>query len=540
MAKTNEDSIGENWVEQTPATHANANEVHGRAIQQQEHNRTYWQTLNKDPWLLFWIGLMLWTLIVRGFENQSAGAVISITEFKRQFGKVDSNGNYFIETQWQSALSGGANAAAILGAWASSYIADIYGSKPVLLVGCLINVASVGVEFATTSIGMFFGGKMINFVAIGIFQNICTAYVADISPLAIRASVIGFCNLSQCIGPFVSAIITYYSSSWSTAWSWKALICAQWGFAAIALVGQIFMPESPVYLVRRGKIEAARKELGRLYSDPSDAEGHLARIQLTLEEAETRRSSSYLECFRGTNLRRTIIAVLVFLAEPMAGLGFVQNYGSLMYQYLGIGDRQSFLLQIGAQILSISGATFSFLIGDFWGRRPMFLWGCICLTILLICMGIAGSVNGTAAVTAAVGFYTMYNFFFNIGVGSNVYAIAGEVPTSVLRTKTLALSMIVSSAVNTMWSFVAPYIFNPGYGNLKAKIGFVFGGFMAFFILGAFYLVPETRMRTYEELDELFINKVPSRQFKKYVTVAERRAAEAYATEHKIPETEEA
>ncbi|KAJ5740389.1 general substrate transporter [Penicillium malachiteum] len=539
MEKANEEN--EHWEEgQTTTGEVNNNEIHGRAIQQQEHNRGYWETLNNDPWLLFWIGVMLWTLIIRGFENQSAGSVISIAEFKRRFGQQESDGTYFIATPWQSALSGGGNAAAILGAWGSSYLADIFGTKPVLIAGCAINIASVGVEFATTSIGMFFGGKMMNFVAIGVFLNLCTAYVSDISPLAIRASVIGFCNLSQCIGPFISAIMSYYTSQWDTDWSWKALVCAQWGFAIIGFVGQIFMPESPVYLVRVNKVEDARKVLNRLYSKPTDAEGHLQRIKLTLEEAETQKRATYAECFRGTNLRRTMIAVLVFLAEPMSGLGFVQNYGSLMYQFLGIGDRESFLIQIGAQILSISGATLSFLIGDFYGRRPMFLGGCIALTLLLLCMGIAGSVNTTAGITAAVGFYTMYNFVFNIGVGSNVYAIAGEVPTSVLRTKTLAISLIVSNAVNTMWSFVAPYMFNPGYGDLKAKIGFVFGGFMLFFIAGAWYLVPETRMRTYEELDELFMNRVPTREFKKYVTVAERRAAEAYATERKLsaPEVE--
>lgn len=128
----------------------------------------------------------------------------------------------------------------------------------------------------------------------------------------------------------------------------------------------------------------------------------------------------------------------------------------------------------------------------------------------------------------------MYNFVFNAGVGSNVYAIAGEVPTSILRTKTLAIAISVEQAIYTMWSFVSPYIFNPGYGDLKAKIGFVFGAFMLGYIALAWFFVPETRRRTYEELDELFMNKVPTRQFRKYQTVAERRAAEAYSVEHKI------
>ncbi|KAH6988182.1 general substrate transporter [Ilyonectria sp. MPI-CAGE-AT-0026] len=505
------------------------NDIRGRAIQQQEHNRTYLQTLGKDPWLLFWIGVMLWTLIVRGFENGSSGTVISIPMFKKHFGKLQ-DGQYFVETKWQSALSGGSNAAAIVGAWAASYFADKFGTKPVMLAAAAINIASIAVEFASTSIAMFFGGKMMNFVAIGAFLNLCTAYVADISPLAIRASVIGFCNLSQCIGPFITSIMSYFTQDWDTDWSWKSLICAQWGFAAVALVGHIFMPESPVYLVQKGKMEDARKVLRRLYSDPEDAEGHLERIKLTLDAAETHNSGSYLDCFRGTNLRRTMIAIMVFLSEPMSGLGFVSNYGALMYQYLGISDQKSFEIAIGAQILSMSGATIAFIVSDLYGRRPMYIGGCIGLCALLVCMGIAGSVDSTSATTAAVGFYTMYNFFYNVGVGSTVYTIAGEIPTSILRTKTLAITLSTSSAVNTMWSFVAPYMFNPGFGNLKARIGFVFGGFMLVFAVLAYFYVPETRMRTYEELDELFMNHVPTREFRHYQTVAEERAAEAFDT----------
>ena len=521
------------------ALHSTERDAIGRAVQQQEKNRTWWQTLRKDPWLLLWVGIMLWTLIVRGFENQASGTVLSIPVFKKKFGVQQADGNYFIETQWQSALSGGATGASIIGSWVGSYFADKIGYKPVILAGAVINIVSVGIEFGSTSIAMFFGGKMLNFVAIGIFLTLCTSYISDVAPLAIRATLIGFCNLSQCIGPFIAAIMANSTSSWTTDWSWKSLIAAQWGFAAIGLVGQILMPESPVYLVGKGKPEAAQKALERMYSDPKDAEAHLERIKITLREAETQESLSYLDCFRGTNLRRTWIAILVFLSEPMSGLGFVSNYGALMYQYLGISDAKSFQLQIGGQILSISGATIAMLLSDVYGRRPMFIAGCSGLAGLLICMAISGTIDTTAAVTASVGFYTMFNFFYNVGVGSTVYAIAGEIPTSILRSKTLAVSLSTSNAFNTMWSFVSPYIFNPGYGNLKAKIGFVFGGIMLIFVVLGYFYVPETRMRSYQELDEMFMNHVPTRQFKKYVTVAEQRAAEAYDHKQDVPEGKE-
>jgi hypothetical protein len=62
---------------------ADSKELHGRAIQQQEHNCGYLETLRQDPWLLFWIGVMLWTLIVRGFENQSSAPSSAFQTSKR-------------------------------------------------------------------------------------------------------------------------------------------------------------------------------------------------------------------------------------------------------------------------------------------------------------------------------------------------------------------------------------------------------------------------------------------------------------------------
>ncbi|EXJ91197.1 hypothetical protein A1O1_04306 [Capronia coronata CBS 617.96] len=341
-------------------------EIHGRAIQQQEHNRGYLESFGKDPKLLFWVALLLWAQVVQGFESQASGTVIGIGVFKRRFG-VYLDGEYDVATKWQSAMSGGGTAAIMVGAWLGSYIADMVGNKPVIMAAAALGMASIGIEFAATSIGMYFGGKFLNFVAVRAFMNNCTTYIADISPLTIRASLVGLNNVAQCVGPLICAVMAYYTTNWTDDWSWKSLICTQWGFAGITLIGSIFMPESPVYLLEKGKETAARKVLSSLYSKPSDAEGHFESIKLTLQEAETQ-SSNLMDCFRGTNLRRTLIAILVFQAQPMSGLGFVYNYGALMYQYLGISDRQSFLLSIGGQILSISGAFIAVLVSDLYGR----------------------------------------------------------------------------------------------------------------------------------------------------------------------------
>lgn len=118
----------------------------------------------------------------------------------------------------------------------------------------------------------------------------------------------------------------------------------------------------------------------------------------------------------------------------------------------------------------------------------------------------------------------MCNLFYSIGVSSTVYTIVGEVPTSVHEREPLPSPcrhlLRQHNAV-----LCRPLYIHPRYGNLEAKIGFVFG----VFILGCVLLVDlflfETRMRTYEKLDELFMNRVPTRQSRLCVTLAERHRA---------------
>jgi SP family general alpha glucoside:H+ symporter-like MFS transporter len=75
-----------------------------------------------------------------------------------------------------------------------------------------------------------------------------------------------------------------------------------------------------------------------------------------------------------------------------------------------------------------------------------------------------------------------------------------------------------------MWNFLLPYIFNPDKANLGAKTAFIFGGLSVFCCIYLFYCHPESRGRSYEELDEMFMKGVPARDFDKYVTDAQLRA----------------
>ncbi|KAH6709148.1 hypothetical protein BKA61DRAFT_678051 [Leptodontidium sp. MPI-SDFR-AT-0119] len=99
-------------------------------------------------------------------------------------------------------------------------------------------------------------------------------------------------------------------------------------------------------------------------------------------------------------------------------------------------------------------------------------------------------------------------------IGATAYAILTENATSRLRVKTIAIVVAVQNTWYTLWSLVLPYLFNPDKANLGAKIAFIFGD-------------PETAGWSYEELDELYMKRVPARSFKTFVTEAERQGQEA-------------
>lgn len=77
-----------------------------------------------------------------------------------------------------------------------------------------------------------------------------------------------------------------------------------------------------------------------------------------------------------------------------------------------------------------------------------------------------------------------------------------------------------------MWAFVIPYIFNPNEANLGEKTAFIFGGLSVFSVVYLYFCHPETARRTYEELDEMFMKKVPAREFESFQTESEAQGVE--------------
>ena len=190
----------------------------------------------------------------------------------------------------------------------------------------------------------------------------------------------------------------------------------------------------------------------------------------------------------------------------------------------------AFKLQITQQVLSMFGNVMSWYLVDKMGRRSLTLYGLCGLTVILWIMGGLAVGGSKGELQGAICMILLYCWLYNVTIGATAYTVLAETATSRLRVKTIAIGLFTQSAISVMWNFVLPYLFNPNKANLGGEVGFIFGGLSFICIAFLWWYQPETKGRSYEELDEMFMKRVPARQFAGYRTDAETMEAEAEAS----------
>lgn len=131
------------------------------------------------------------------------------------------------------------------------------------------------------------------------------------------------------IGQWLCAIVGYGTSHIKNDWAWRALLLTQLAPPGLMMVFGIFLlPESPSWLIINGKREQAAHSLLKFNGPGFNPENQITMLETAIEKEKTleKEDASYLDCFRGSNLRRTTIVSMVFLAQQVSGVGFITGY----------------------------------------------------------------------------------------------------------------------------------------------------------------------------------------------------------------------
>ncbi|KAH8627976.1 General alpha-glucoside permease [Alternaria alternata] len=304
-------------------------------------------------------------------------------------------------------------------------------------------------------------------------------------------------------------------------WSFRVPFALQWMWPPVLIFATWFSPESPWWLVRKGRIDEARKTLDRLVSAPSgivNNDHRLAMMQHTIAlERKLKVGGSFLDCFKGTNLRRTEIAMLSWGGQILPGF-IIQGYTTYFFTLAGLAPSDSFNLTMGVFGMAFVGTCASWFLQPRMGRRTIYIAG---LAIMLPIMWIvaflefAPNAGSNSSIKWAQSSILMIWFFtYGITIGPIPYAIAAEVGAVQLRYKTIALGRNMYYFLSIVNVVISPYMLNPSKWDLKGKAAFPAAILNVCLLIWAYYRLPETKGMTPETLDHLFHEKISARKFK--------------------------
>lgn len=273
---------------------------------------------------------------------------------------------------------------------------------------------------------------------------------------------------------------------------------------------------------RRSDAQTALASIRKGKSSPSEVCLELSLIESALEEQRSlAASTTYLDCFRGANLRRTLIAVLVQVMQQIQGNSFMNNYLVVFLQRIGIQNGlQIYLAQNATQL---GGVTLSFYFTDKIGRRPLLIVSSFFMAVLMWTVAGLGAyteIRGSSKAQGCVGAILIYQAIAAGCWGSCTWITTSEAAAAVVREKTIMTATFVSFCMVLLVTYINPFVQDPGYGDLGARVGFVYGGCSLLALAWAFFFLPELKGRSLEELDEMFARRIPTRKFGDYVSLS--------------------
>jgi MFS transporter, SP family, general alpha glucoside:H+ symporter len=299
--------------------------------------------------------------------------------------------------------------------------------------------------------------------------------------------------------------------------AFRVLFAAGSVFPGVLALGLPFIPESPYWLVMKGRKEHARRSLERISGPYENIDGRLRHIE-SLIEAERQIASekpSFFDCFRGENSRRTGIILLAMYIPQVVGATLSANAPYFLNQTGLTSETVVMLVQIGIS-MGVASAFINVYLMMAFGRRTLMFFGVgLCCSMYLV-MGICAVIPRSSQSLLAIGVALQFtSISYGPAVGSSM-AVAGEVSASRLRAKSLGIGNTFFNLYGTIWTVVLPYLFNSDQANLGGNIAWIYLGQGLIMLVLLFYIVPETKGRSFEELDVMFGKRIPARKFGAY------------------------
>ncbi|KAH7184790.1 general substrate transporter [Fusarium flagelliforme] len=487
--------------------------------ERREHEQGAWAAAKAHPWACFWAFMMCFTIVMESFDMFLNGNFVALPAFQKHYGVHVEGHGWTIPTRWQSALFQAGQCGAFVGVFVAGPITNRFGYRWTTIFALMLMNATIFISFFADSLELLVVGQALEGVPWGFFIANSPAYASEIVPLSLRGACTATLQMSWSIGSIIVAGATYAYNKRNDQWAWRVPLALQWIFPTPLLILVFLMPESPWWLIRKGRKDEALRSIERLGSkDKEVSQQKLAMMERTVEiEEKLGGNPSLLDLFKGTDLRRTIITCLIYASQNFAG-NLIANQATFFFEQAGVSSERAFQLNLVNSCLQFVANIISIPIAGWFGRRTIYLWGTVTNVTFLMLLGVVASIHqNTATNYAQAVLGILISFVYAGSLGPISYTIIAETSSVRLRALSTGVGRAAYYVAEIPMIYLASQLLNPTGWNLAGKCGYVWGGTAVVCFVSAYFFLPELKDRSYRETDILFKRKVPARKFKSTV-----------------------
>ncbi|MFC5742362.1 sugar porter family MFS transporter [Dyella tabacisoli] len=433
----------------------------------------------------------IFTCILAALAGLMFGLDIGVISGASQFIQKDFQvSDHMIEWIVSSMMLGAA-----IGALAASWMSAALGRKRSLILGAVLFVAGSVLCGAAWSPEALIAARFVLGLAIGIATFTAPLYLAEVAPEHIRGAMISLYQLMITIGILV-AFLSDTAFSYSGNWRWMLGVIAIPG--ALFLIGVFFLPDSPRWLMMRGRTSEAVSVLTRLRGDEAVVHREIADIA---EQLKTPQLGWHL-FLENSNFRRSVgLGVLLQLMQQFTGMNVVMYYAPRIFENMGYDTHAQMWFTAIVGLTNVLATFIAIGLVDRLGRKPILYVGFV---VMALGLGIVGTmmhtgISGHTQQMFTVAMLLLFIVGFAMSAGPLVWTLCSEVQPLKGRDFGIGCSTVTNWVANMIVGATFLTLLN-GIGNaatfwLYAALNLVFIGF-------TFWLVPETRGITLEKIEQ--------------------------------------
>jgi len=405
-----------------------------------------------------------------------------------------------------------------IGAFFAGTLADAMGRRAVMRISAVLFLVGALIQGLTESHTLFVLTRILGGMAVGAASVLSPAYISEVAPANIRGRMTTVQQIMIITGLTAAFLVNYLltaTAGESTNPFWLGIAAWRWMYlmqavpAAIFLIALFFIPESPRYLVAKGRNAEAASVLTRLFGETA-ARSKLEEIRSTFS-TDHRPSLRDVLAPAGTagflGIRSIVwVGIMLAVFQQLVGINVIFYYGASLWQLAGFTESDSLLINIVSGAVSIAACFITIAVIDKIGRKPLLLIGSAGMAATLFVMVYAfsqGSLDATSKLqlstqmgTIAVVAANLYVIFFNVSWGPVMWVMLGEMFPNQIRGSALAVA--------GFFQWFANYLIAQSFPVMAAKSltgAYIFYGVCAaisFFLVQKF--VVETKGKELEEM----------------------------------------